>query len=126
MKQLLTLAVAVVALATTAPAQTTVNITNSVLWDQIGTAASWDVTLATNKARIPTNGYTIPATAVIATDTVTAPIASITNLFPLITNGIYSVFIKSRDPFGMTTVNSTNFVFNMVIPLQPAYNLRLQ
>jgi len=129
MKSLLAIATAVL-IAVTALAQQPAYLTNSVAWDASPSPnlSVYVVTLTTNKIAMGTNGYAIPATAVIQTDSVQAAITqiSITNLWPNITNGTYSVFVQARNTSGIDSITSSNLVFNMIIPPLPVRGLRLQ
>lgn len=111
-------------------AQTPAYLTNSVAWDPSpsGFLSSYTVLLTTNKVTMGTNGYNPPASAIITTDSVPATSTSIqiTNLWPQITNGVYSVFVKAVSVTGLESLTSSNLVINMNIPPLPVRNLRLQ
>lgn len=115
-------------LASASLAQQTAFITNSLAWDASPSPniSLYVVTLTTNKVAMGTNGYVPPASAIIQTDTTTTTQISITNLWPAITNGTYSVFVQARNTAGVDSITSSNLVFNMVIPPLPVRNLRLQ
>lgn len=129
MKPFLTI-IAVVLLTVAALGQQNAYLTNSVAWDASPSPniSAYIVTLTTNKVAMSTNGYVPPSSAIIQTDTVSAPQTqiSITNLWPNITNGVYSVFVQARNTSGVDSLTSSNLVFNMVIPPLPVRNLRLQ
>jgi|SRR6185436_9532999 len=128
MKTLLS-TVAAALLAVTAWAQQTAYITNSVAWDPSPTpnVSTYTVMLTTNRVAMGTNGYMPPSSAIIAMDTVPAPItqAAITNIWPAITNGTYSIFVYASASL-LNSATSSNLVFTMVIPPLPVRNLRLQ
>ena len=115
-------------LAITASAQPNAYLTNSVAWDASPSpnVSTYIVILTTNRVAFGTNGYTPPASAIIQTDTTPTTQISITNLWPNITNGVYSVFVQARNTSGVDSLTSSNLVFNMVIPPLPVRNLRLQ
>ncbi len=121
-------AVAIAAVALTTHAQQAAYLTNSVAWNASPSpnVSVYVVLLTTNKVAFGTNGYTPPASAIIQTDTTPTTQISLTNLWPQITNGTYSVFVQARNTFGIDSMTSSNLVFNMVIPPLPAYGLRLQ
>ncbi len=121
------IAVAVAALlATVAQAQPTATVTNGVAWEITPGSVTWDVWLTTNKTYISTNGYVPPASAIIAFKSTPTNQIAITNLWFPITNGMFSVFVQGRNAQGISSITSTNFIFNMVIPPLPAFNLHLQ
>jgi len=127
MKLLTTLAAALLVL--TAWSQKNAYLTNSVAWDPSPSpnVTSYVATLTTNRVAMGTNGYVPPMVAVISVDSVPAPFTQIalTNLWPSITNGIYSVFVQANAS-GFNSVTSSNIVINVIIPPLPVRNLRLQ
>jgi len=129
MRLLLAIAAFVLAVIA-ASAQQPAFINNSIAWDPSPSPnlSVYVVMLTTNKIAMGTNGYVPPPTAIIQTDMVNAPITqiSITNLWPAITNGTYSVFVTARNSAGQDSLTSSNLVFTMFIPPLPVRNLRLQ
>lgn len=117
-----------VLLSFTALSQPNAYLTNSVAWDASPSPniSAYVVTLTTNKVAFGTNGYVPTVASIIQTDTTTTTQISITNLWPAITNGTYSVFVQARNTAGVDSITSSNLVFNMVIPPLPVRNLRLQ
>ena len=122
--------VTAVVTSVTSFAQQPAFINNSVAWDPSPSPnlSVYVVMLTTNRVAMGTNGYVPPPSAVIQTDTVPAPITqiTITNLWPAITNGTYSVFVTARNSAGQDSITSSNLVFTMFIPPLPVRNLRLQ
>ncbi len=116
---------AVISLVGSANAQLPASLTNSVVWDFGPGSVSFDVVLTTNKTRILTNGHTLLPAAIIASATTFTNRIALTNLWPQITNGVFSVFVQV-DGVSTPSLLSTNLVFEMQIPPSPAYNLRLQ
>lgn len=127
MKSFLAIAAATI-LTLTALAQQSAFLTNSVAWDPSPSpnVSTYVVTLTTNKVAMGTNGYTPPLSAIIQVDTTPTTQISLTNLWPNITNGTYSVFVQARDTAGVDSITSSNLVFRMIIPPLPPRNLRLQ
>ena len=125
---LATIAAAFVAIAAVSAQPVTASLTNAVAWDPSPSpnVSIYLIMLTTNKVQMTTNGYIPPQSAIIQIDTTPATFINITNLWPAITNGTYSVFVQARNTSGIDSFTSTNLVFTMSIPPLPVRNLRLQ
>lgn len=127
-KKLFAIVTSAYLLVAAAWAQQPAFLTNSVAWDASPSPniAAYVVTLTTNRVAMTTNGYVPPASAIISVDTTTSTQIAITNVWPGITNGIYSIFVQARSTSGLDSITSSNLVFTMNIPPLPVRNLRLQ
>lgn len=119
-------AASVLLLASPAVAQVaTATVTNAFEWNPSPGAINYDVIITTNKVAMSTNGYNPPATAIIESATTPGTKINITAVWSGITNGTFSVFVKARDTFGMTSLNSIPLLFQMNIPPSPPTNVRI-
>jgi hypothetical protein len=114
-------------LCVTAWAQQAAFLTNSIAWDPSPSAGvtSYVLTLTTNRVAFGTNGYVPPASAIIASNSTPQTQMALLNLWPGLTNGVYSVFAQANAS-GFSSVTSSNIVINVIIPPLPVRNLRLQ
>jgi len=128
MKTLLAIAASLLSITALAQQPQQAFLTNSLAWDPSPSPdiSVYLVSLTTNKVHFGTNGYTIPASALITTHTTPLTSVPLTNLWPNITNGVYSVFVQARSTAGIDSITSSNLVFRMNIPLLPVRGLHLQ
>ena len=123
--------VAFTCLVLSAVAQSSVTVTNpaaAIAWDAILTPnVNYDLIITTNKTRITTTGYVPPASAIIAIKpSISGLLWSLTNAWPMMTNGVYSAFVVANDSAGLESPTSTNLVFTVAFPPFPVGGLRIQ